>query len=225
MAISQDIRIQDINFAFHAGLYTGNGVVVEDYHKLDDPRFLPALKEAVKLHQFWAAAVEIENYASCYSKQYSDAQLKNHMYGCNESHLEAIAEAYVLAEQQDVFEITDDMYRYVQFVMNEIGRRESKTLKEKQKIEKAKEKRPGFVYLIQSPTGYYKIGRTINPDNRLKTFTVKLPFEVEYVCVIKTENMFDLEKELHGYFQHKRVNGEWFDLKPHDIEFIKGLAK
>lgn len=83
---------------------------------------------------------------------------------------------------------------------------------------------PGYVYLLQSPTGAYKIGRTINPANRLKTFTVKLPFEVEYICTIKTPDMVALEQELHARFASKRINGEWFALNDEDIAYIKGLA-
>lgn len=86
-------------------------------------------------------------------------------------------------------------------------------------------RRHGFVYLIQSPTGAYKIGRTTNPEDRMKTFEVKLPFEVEYVCVIKTKDMFGLESQLHSQFADKRVNGEWFSLSPEDVDYIKGLAE
>lgn len=84
--------------------------------------------------------------------------------------------------------------------------------------------KPGYVYLIQSPTHAYKIGRTVNPDNRLRTFSVKLPFEVEYVCVIATQDMYGLEADLHERFAGKRLNGEWFALSPEDIDYIKGLA-
>jgi hypothetical protein len=83
----------------------------------------------------------------------------------------------------------------------------------------------GYVYLLQSPTSAYKIGKTGNPDSRFATFKTALPFEVEYVCVIKTDDMHSLEKELHKQFADKRVNGEWFVLSPNDVEFIKGLAK
>lgn len=82
----------------------------------------------------------------------------------------------------------------------------------------------GFVYLIQSPTEYYKIGRTRNPDDRLKTFGVKLPFEVAYIALIPTRDMYRLEKNLHSYFARKRVGGEWFKLFPQDVDFIKGLV-
>lgn len=82
----------------------------------------------------------------------------------------------------------------------------------------------GYIYLLQSSTGAYKIGRTKNPDNRLATFGVLLPFEVEYACLIATEDMHSLERSLHGMFASQRINGEWFALSPADVDYIKGLA-
>lgn len=84
--------------------------------------------------------------------------------------------------------------------------------------------RAGYVYLLQSSTGHYKIGRTRNPEDRLRTFGVMLPFEVEYVCVIQTPDMFKLESDLHNLFSQKRVSGEWFSLDNTDVDHIKGLA-
>lgn len=84
--------------------------------------------------------------------------------------------------------------------------------------------RAGYVYLIKSPSSSYKIGRTIDPDNRMKVFSVKLPFEVEYVALIQTDDMKTLETSLHQRFAHLHINGEWFALTPADVEYIKGLA-
>jgi hypothetical protein len=83
---------------------------------------------------------------------------------------------------------------------------------------------PGYVYLLQSSTGYYKIGRTKDPQNRLATFSVKLPFEVEYEHIISSSNMNKLERKLHALFADKRVNGEWFDLSPDDVAYIKSMG-
>jgi hypothetical protein len=82
----------------------------------------------------------------------------------------------------------------------------------------------GYVYLLQSVTGAYKIGKSANPEHRRKTFKLQLPFEVEYVCVIKTDDMHTLERELHERYSHCRVNGEWFNLHPRDVDYIKSLA-
>lgn len=84
--------------------------------------------------------------------------------------------------------------------------------------------RKGYVYLLKSPTGLYKIGRAADPNNRLKTFNVKLPFEVAFECLIRTGDMVTLESELHHYFADKRQNGEWFALTHEDVEYLKSLA-
>lgn len=78
----------------------------------------------------------------------------------------------------------------------------------------------GYVYLLQSSTGYYKIGRARNPNNRMATFGVKLPFEVEYRHLIKTDDMFALEAELHRRYADCRVNGEWFNLSDEQVAEI-----
>jgi hypothetical protein len=87
-----------------------------------------------------------------------------------------------------------------------------------------KTRHTGYVYLLQSPTKAYKIGRSKNPENRLKTFSVKLPFEVEYIALIKTNDMVGLERQLHQRFADKRVNGEWFELSSEDVQYIQGLS-
>jgi hypothetical protein len=53
---------------------------------------------------------------------------------------------------------------------------------------------------------------------------VLLPFEVEYVCLIKTDDMYALEKQLQREYSDKNIKGEWFALSPADVEYIKGLA-
>lgn len=83
----------------------------------------------------------------------------------------------------------------------------------------------GYVYLLQSPTGAYKIGRTKNPKSRLKTFEVKLPFEVEFTALIQTRDMYQLEIDLHTKYASKKIKGEWFRLEQEDVDYIKGLAQ
>jgi len=83
--------------------------------------------------------------------------------------------------------------------------------------------RPGYVYLIQGENGFYKIGRTVAPENRMKTFNVKLPFNVEYICLVKHDDHVSLETELHERFAAKRINGEWFALNDEDVTYIKAL--
>lgn len=85
--------------------------------------------------------------------------------------------------------------------------------------------RAGYVYLIAASNGTYKIGRTKNPEDRMKTFGLRLPFHVEYVAVVQTEDMYSLEKELHKRFKKKRLNGsEFFQLVEDDVNYIIAQA-
>lgn len=92
------------------------------------------------------------------------------------------------------------------------------------KSPRAPKKRKGYVYLVKSVSGHYKIGRTVDPQSRAKTFGVKLPFEVEFQCLIETDDYEALELELHDRFEAQRVNGEWFNLSAEDVDYIKSLA-
>ena len=83
----------------------------------------------------------------------------------------------------------------------------------------------GFVYLLQTPPDYYKIGCTTKPRNRLLTFGVQLPFEVELVCLIYSHDIYHTERELHNRFREQRSHGEWFKLSADDVEYVKGLAR
>ena len=82
----------------------------------------------------------------------------------------------------------------------------------------------GYVYLLSSPFGFYKIGCSTKPKNRLMTFGVQLPFEVDCLCTIYTGDMYGLEHQLHERFAEKRSKGEWFELSESDVDYIKGLS-
>lgn len=91
------------------------------------------------------------------------------------------------------------------------------------RVHKARD-RSGFVYLIQAPDGSFKIGRSKNVRDRVKTFNVKLPFDVEFLHLIETEDMYALEKSLHRRFASKRLRGsEFFQLSSRDVDYICSL--
>lgn len=72
---------------------------------------------------------------------------------------------------------------------------------------------------------YFKIGRTSqNAQEYIKrTPTTWCPLPIETTILIKCSELSShiIESELHGLFADKRANGEWFNLSPDDIEFIK----
>jgi len=80
----------------------------------------------------------------------------------------------------------------------------------------------GYVYFIREDyAGRIKIGKTKDINQRLDTFNVKLPFHVELLHVIESNNYHYTEKLFHILFQSKRVNGEWFNLNETDISWVK----
>ena len=81
----------------------------------------------------------------------------------------------------------------------------------------------GYVYLVKD-SKYYKIGLTTNPKQRLQDIR-STNITAEIVFLFETENMYLLEKELHGFFKEKRVVGEWFELTEEEQEVIKNSKK
>lgn len=140
-----------------------------------------------------------------------------------------------------VQEVRDDTRKDLDKIGDELKRLEKERADLDKRIQKLKEleakaeqrktrspqKPDGYVYLLKAlhDDRLYKIGRTNNPANRLKTFGVKLPFPVEYSCLIKTDDMYALESELHTRFARNRVDGEWFTLTDDDVRYIHVLAE
>lgn len=82
----------------------------------------------------------------------------------------------------------------------------------------------GYVYLMQSGDAF-KIGMSQNPSERLRGISPILPYPVNLLCIVKTEDMRSLEVTLHERFADKRLNGEWFALSSEDIQYVKSLAE
>jgi hypothetical protein len=96
--------------------------------------------------------------------------------------------------------------------------------KEEDGATRRREPMPGFVYILGAGD-YYKIGKAKVVTDRIKQIIPKLPFEVEIVYTIKSDDPYELEKFLHEQFADKRANGEWFKLCREDIEYIKSLPE
>jgi hypothetical protein len=92
-----------------------------------------------------------------------------------------------------------------------------------QPVPKAQPK-PGYVYVLAS-AGVYKIGRTVDPTSRQKALGIALPYPVEMVATIYSEDYRRLESDLHEQYAGKRLNGEWFELTADDLAALKALAQ
>jgi hypothetical protein len=83
----------------------------------------------------------------------------------------------------------------------------------------------GYIYLMYAYTGHYKIGMSIRPDERLRSFRTEMPVDVEPVYIFPTDDMRLAEYALHLLFDEKRYRGEWFVLDNEDVEWIKSIYK
>lgn len=84
---------------------------------------------------------------------------------------------------------------------------------------------PGYVYLWQADNGLYKIGWAKDPDARINKLGVVLPYSLEEIHRIKSDDAPVLEKRLHEIFDSQWVNGEWFDLSTEDVDSFVDIAE
>lgn len=180
----------------------------------DDPDYIEALKYAQKVAPVVDALHMIrQNLGSQERWEYAE-----------DSELQWAIDAENLLRNQDFIAVPDKVLAFCDEARAEKERRDAREELKRRREQRRRERSGGYVYLIASETGHYKIGRTRNPEDRMATFGVKLPFQVEYQHLIQCDDMRALEKTLHEKFDHKRVNGEWFALAPDDVAWIKSLG-
>ena len=84
----------------------------------------------------------------------------------------------------------------------------------------------GHVYLAKAGTGHFKVGRSVNPDDRIKHFDTQMPVEVRRWSQFPADDYVQAEKDLHGLCDEhgEHVNGEWWELPEYMIWWIKDVA-
>lgn len=78
----------------------------------------------------------------------------------------------------------------------------------------------GYLYIVASASGLFKIGYTNDIENRVSQIKSASPVKCELLISIKCDNAEFQEKEYHQTFQKKRVRGEWFALSRKDLSSI-----
>lgn len=83
--------------------------------------------------------------------------------------------------------------------------------------------RQEVVYLLKAGP-YYKIGKAKDLDQRVKQIKLQLPYPVETLHSIETDDSIGIENYWHKRFACKRVNGEWFLLTDDDVATFMSRA-
>jgi hypothetical protein len=78
----------------------------------------------------------------------------------------------------------------------------------------------GHVYLLKHDK-VYKIGQSIDVTRRYKEIRTQMPYTLEEVHVIETDDPSGIEAYWHNRFKDKRLEGEWFKLTAQDIKIFK----
>lgn len=72
----------------------------------------------------------------------------------------------------------------------------------------------GRVYVLECG-GYYKIGFSKNPLERVRQLQTGCPFRLHLVGTVTAPQT--AEFALHNKYADKRMHGEWFQLTPEDV--------
>lgn len=85
-------------------------------------------------------------------------------------------------------------------------------------------KQSGYVYLLRS-IDLYKIGVTTRSvEDRIRELARVIPHDIFLVTSIQSDDIMQLESDLHQRYAHKRKSGEWFELDAYDVAEIEELG-
>ena len=83
-----------------------------------------------------------------------------------------------------------------------------------------------YVYFIQCCTadGYIKIGKSLNPSERLAGLATSNPYGLKILCSISfatDEGASIAERKLHKIFSDQCIRGEWFSREIYDQAIVE----
>lgn len=82
----------------------------------------------------------------------------------------------------------------------------------------------GYVYLLRSEDGEYKIGQSKNPAKRAKYINYAHR-RVTLLWSLKCNDPTTTERAMHVRFREYHITHEWFDLPNSAVEWIKAQTE
>lgn len=84
----------------------------------------------------------------------------------------------------------------------------------------------GFIYVFgNDECRFYKIGAGSHPQTHIDRYRLYLPFRVEMIHIIGSNDVMEGKRRLHAHFELQRLRGEWFSLCDEDIVKIRQAAR
>lgn len=85
-----------------------------------------------------------------------------------------------------------------------------------------------YIYVIAHPHGYFKVGRSGNPERRVRSIQTGSPYELRLLLKAEFEDAQGVEKRIHRLLSEYNIRREWFEL-PADvqdklIEWVRGSS-
>lgn len=80
-----------------------------------------------------------------------------------------------------------------------------------------------MVYFIQADYGPVKIGHAINPYKRMQDLQGACPCKLKLLATMPGGAR--LERQIHRFFAHLNIRGEWFNLDGCLLSFVENNAK
>lgn len=81
----------------------------------------------------------------------------------------------------------------------------------------------GYIYLIESENGYYKLGRSIDVERRLSQHEMDYPLKMWVLHSFKSNNVKKDERKVLNLFADKQLRGEWFNLDGYDVSWFMSI--
>lgn len=78
----------------------------------------------------------------------------------------------------------------------------------------------GYIYVLRSEAGHYKIGKAKDPFSRGRTIGTQHAYEVKLIYVALCLDYTRVETYLHQALASYRMNGEWFNLPQDKIDWL-----
>ena len=95
----------------------------------------------------------------------------------------------------------------------------------KKEIPSSKTTAHGYVYLVVSEDGAFKVGITGNMQERFQALQTSVPMKISLLHVLEVDDCLTVERHFHRIFAERKITGEWFRLTEEDIALFQNYEE